>query len=213
MTVVRISRVHAPVTVLGPGRRLGVWFQGCSIGCQGCTSRDTWDAQGGSVMSVDELAAHCRSKIMDLALTGITLSGGEPFEQPDALEAFLRILGPWCDERGIDRLCYSGLPMKRLKAQFASVLGLLDAIIPEPFVEHQPTEAVWRGSGNQALVLLSDLGRSRYEDLPEAHPSFQVAVDDRGAWFVGIPKRGDMERLRRLVAARGLGLGDLSWLA
>ncbi len=37
-----LSRVHFPVTTLGPGRRLGIWFQGCSIRCPGCISADTW---------------------------------------------------------------------------------------------------------------------------------------------------------------------------
>lgn len=38
-----LSRLHFPVTTLGPGRRIGVWFQGCSIRCAGCISRDTWE--------------------------------------------------------------------------------------------------------------------------------------------------------------------------
>ena len=37
-----VNRVHFPVTALGPGRRLGVWVQGCSIGCAGCLAHDTW---------------------------------------------------------------------------------------------------------------------------------------------------------------------------
>ena len=48
MTVpVAISRLHFPVTTLGPGRRLGIWFQGCSIQCRGCISIDTWDKTRG----------------------------------------------------------------------------------------------------------------------------------------------------------------------
>src|SRR5690242_5906193 len=39
---IMVSRLHFPVTALGGGRRVGVWMQGCSIGCAGCVSRDTW---------------------------------------------------------------------------------------------------------------------------------------------------------------------------
>ena len=39
---ISLSRVHFPVTTLGPGQRLGLWFQGCSIRCAGCISADTW---------------------------------------------------------------------------------------------------------------------------------------------------------------------------
>ncbi|WP_461325238.1 4Fe-4S cluster-binding domain-containing protein [Bradyrhizobium diazoefficiens] len=43
MTIrISVSRIHFPVTTLGPGRRLGIWFQGCSIRCPGCISMDTW---------------------------------------------------------------------------------------------------------------------------------------------------------------------------
>ena len=38
----RLSRLHHPVTTLGPGRRAGIWFQGCTIRCPGCMSVDTW---------------------------------------------------------------------------------------------------------------------------------------------------------------------------
>ena len=40
-SVSRASRVN------GPGLRAVVWVQGCTIGCHGCESRDTWDPSGG----------------------------------------------------------------------------------------------------------------------------------------------------------------------
>lgn len=40
-----LSRMHFPVTTLGPGDRIGIWFQGCSIRCTGCISKDTWDPE------------------------------------------------------------------------------------------------------------------------------------------------------------------------
>jgi anaerobic ribonucleoside-triphosphate reductase activating protein len=212
MTVARISRVHAPVTVLGPGRRLGIWFQGCSIGCRGCVSRDTWDAGAGRELPVAELAAHCRDRIEALGLEGITLSGGEPFEQPEALAELLTELAPWCEARGIDRLCYSGLPMKRLTAEYSHILALLDAVMPEPFAMSQPNGEVWRGSANQPLVLLSALARQRYREVPKVHPGLQVSVDSNRVWFIGIPREGDMDRITRGSAERGLALEDVSWL-
>ena len=42
VTGVGVSRLHFPVTTLGPGRRAAIWLQGCSIHCRGCVSRDTW---------------------------------------------------------------------------------------------------------------------------------------------------------------------------
>jgi len=36
VTAIAISRAHFPISTLGPGLRLGVWMQGCSIRCKGC---------------------------------------------------------------------------------------------------------------------------------------------------------------------------------
>lgn len=48
-----INNAHFPVTVLGPGA-LGIWTQGCSIGCKGCVSRDTWPEDETEALGVDD---------------------------------------------------------------------------------------------------------------------------------------------------------------
>jgi anaerobic ribonucleoside-triphosphate reductase activating protein len=208
--MVRISRVHFPLTVLGPGRRLGIWLQGCHVACPGCVSRDTWDPLGGTLVGVEELVAQCRALAGDV-LDGITISGGEPFEQADALAALLDSLGDWRIAAGLDILCYSGLPLKTLRRDHARLLGRLDALIPEPFIARRPTGARWRGSANQSLVVLSPLGQQRYVESLPAAPAMQVSVTDRAVWFVGIPRRGDLDRLASIAAAGGLTLEDVSW--
>ncbi len=78
--MLNLSRIHFPVTTLGPGNRIGIWFQGCSIRCKGCISVDTWGMKKGSV-SVDEIISVI-DPWLDMA-DGITISGGEPFDQPE----------------------------------------------------------------------------------------------------------------------------------
>ena len=56
---ISVNKAHFPVTVLGPGRRIGLWLQGCNIGCKGCLSRDTWAREPGKDMAVDALLAWC----------------------------------------------------------------------------------------------------------------------------------------------------------
>jgi anaerobic ribonucleoside-triphosphate reductase activating protein len=84
--------------------------------------------------------------------------------------------------------------------------------MPEPFAMSQPNGEVWRGSSNQPLVLLSALARQRYLEVPKVHAGLQVSVDSNRVWFIGIPRAGDMDRITRGAAERGLALEDVSWL-
>ena len=83
---IAISRIHFPVTRLGPGRRVGIWVQGCSIRCPGCISVDTW-AQGRGRTGVSEVLEAIAPWIS--IADGFTISGGEPFDQSEALTTLL----------------------------------------------------------------------------------------------------------------------------
>jgi len=217
VTTVRINKAHYPVTTLGPGRRIGIWFQGCSISCSGCISRDTWDAGGGAEMMVPDLIAWCQAATKGEGIDGVTISGGEPFEQPYALKHLLDALNTWRKDAILefDILCYSGLPMKKLESKHGGILRLIDVICPEPYVGKLHGIARWRGSTNQTLIGLSERGKEivrKAEDMP-AQKHFQLDVANGRVWFIGIPEKNDMERLERLAADRGLVLGDASWRA
>jgi hypothetical protein len=92
-----------------------------------------------------------------------------------------------------------------------AVLSQLDAVIPEPFVASLPALPL-RGSSNQAVVALTDLGRSRYGELGETTPRrMQMQVEPGRIWMIGIPGQDDLDRLERLCSERGLSLGSVSW--
>ena len=130
---IRLSRAHHPVTVLGPGRRIGLWTQGCGIGCDGCLARDTWAPDPATEVDLDDVLAWCAG-ITDV--DGVTISGGEPFDQPEALDALLAKLDGWrrAHVRPIDFLCYSGRSLPALRARYGHILARLDAVIPGPFI-------------------------------------------------------------------------------
>ena len=219
---IRLNKAHFPVTTLGYGRRLGIWVQGCGIGCKGCVSRDTWDARGGWEADLEEVLAWCDSSRRH-GIDGITISGGEPFQQAPALKGLLGALDSWRRqlERPFDTLCYSGLPLSRIRRRHADLLALLDVLIPEPYVAGRAgadgaAPGPWRGSSNQPLVPLTQLGRERYGDearYAEDSPRIQVSLEHGAAWFIGIPRPGDLDRLEDLARARGVVLEDVSWRA
>lgn len=214
----QLNKAHYPVTALGPGRRIGIWTQGCSIRCPGCVSLDTWKADRSKGIEIDALIAWCR-RVGAEGFDGVTISGGEPFDQPKPLGALLDGLLRWrrTQERPFDILCYSGYRLERLRKEHAKLLARIDALICDPYVERLATERPWRGSDNQRLVPLTPLGQARYGafvDAADGLPKrFQIVADGQRLWFVGIPHRGDLGRIEQACAERGVSLAATSWRA
>jgi anaerobic ribonucleoside-triphosphate reductase activating protein len=200
MTAVAISRLHCPVQTLGPGRRIGIWFQGCSIRCPGCVSLDTWSHSKGAttVEAVLETASQWLA-----GADGITVSGGEPFDQPEAL---LKILSDLRRHFDGDILVYSGYPIEQLNLEPFD--GLIDALMSDPFDRTASQSLALRGSDNQRLTALTELGRKRFT-LPSPSKPAERALDvmfddDSGQVFlVGIPRSGDMRRFTDLLEKMG----------
>lgn len=214
---ISINKAHYPVTVLGPGTRLGIWLQGCSIGCKGCVSRDTWVRDPGREMTVAQLMTWSKQTTQD-KLDGVTISGGEPFDQPAALGALLDALIFWRTQNKLDFdiLCYSGHPYATLQKKHQKLLDKLDALIPEPYIDAKPLTHLWRGSSNQTLQLLSARGIAKYTPYLDAttddsNKRIQTMLDGARMWYVGIPSRGDMAALETLCQSRGVELADVSW--
>lgn len=123
---------------------------------------------------------------------GVTISGGEPFDQPDQLLRLLRWLKQRPGRRDI--LVYSGYSSSRLRRKHAEVLGLLDALISEPFLASRPDERPFIGSQNQRVELMTDLARERYSsDLDGFERQMGIAVVDGAILLAGVPKRGDLK--------------------
>lgn len=200
MQDIYISRLHFPVTTLGPGQRIGVWFQGCSIRCEGCISVDTWRHGTGktSVLDVIQQLQHW-TEFAD----GVTITGGEPFEQSTALIELLRQLNR--EEIG-DVLVYTGYSKPQVQDSLDVVDGLIDALVSEPFEYRLSDTLPIRGSDNQILHFLTERGRrlfSRYRE-PTDDSTLDAMFDEDGTvWFCGIPKRHDLKRLEAIMQSRG----------
>lgn len=198
---VGLSRAHFPVTTLGPGRRVGVWFQGCSLACRGCISQDTW-AEASSLTDLDELLGVLERWLEDA--DGLTISGGEPMEQVEALVA---LLAWWRSRAATSVLVFTGRDFDDITVELAALEGLVDAIITGRFDITQPQTLALRGSDNQQLHILTPLGEQfRAFERPRGSQdrALDLAVLPNGEfWFAGIPDRGTLQQLRRDLAAAG----------
>lgn len=219
MTLLRLNRTHYPVTVLGPGVRAGIWVQGCTIGCSGCVARDTWPADDGAQVDVGAVLDWLDG--IEGPVQGVTVSGGEPFQQPVAVAELLDGIGTWRRGRTeeVDILVYSGYPWSRLTRipRLAALLDRCDAVIAGPYVERRNNAVPLRGSDNQRVVPLTPLGERRYGE-PAAQASgadqrMQVSVTSGRIYCIGIPRSGDMDRVTEHLADAGVLLEGLTWRA
>lgn len=196
-----VSRLHFPVTTLGPGRRVGLWLQGCSIRCPGCISVDTWEPRVGLVPLEDLLD---RLGGMAANADGLTVSGGEPMDQPEILAV---VLQRWREISDSSTLVFTGREYEEVSRWLVENPELVDAMITGPFRSDLPQTLALRGSDNQRLHVLTARGEEFLDferPATAADLRLDVMFDAAGdAWLAGIPARGDLRRLRRALAAAG----------
>ncbi|WP_244929970.1 4Fe-4S single cluster domain-containing protein [Nocardioides sp. W7] len=189
------------VDVLGPGHRSVVWVQGCRIGCAGCMVPETWGRHGGREVDPRRLAA----ELLDDNTADLTVSGGEPTEQPAAVAV---LLGE-ARRRGRTTWVYTGRVLEDLVAEadpdVLAMLELVDVLVDGPFDQDRAGGVGYRGSRNQRLLHLSGAVGTR-EAEGGAPGRIEIRVDDTGLSVVGIPEPGALERLEEDLAARGIAV-------
>lgn len=134
----------------GPGLRYAVFVQGCSHHCPGCHNPESQPAAGGTETTLADLLSDIRANGL---VHGVTLSGGEPFEQPAACAALAAEL----KRDGYNIWCYTGYLyddlIRREDLRIADLLNHIDVLVDGPFVESRKSlELKWRGSSNQRLI-------------------------------------------------------------
>jgi len=184
-------------------------------------SRDTWDADGGVEVPVEELIDRWKAALADGA-TGLTVSGGEPLAQPGPLGDFLRRAvevraGGAAADAGYgepDILLYTGYELCELDEDQLAATRYADALITGRYEAGQPTDLIWRGSGNQQLWPLTELGRRRYTAFADKRvdsPALQLRVDGSAVWVIGVPRPGTLGRIDRTLRRAGLVVDGATW--
>ncbi|MCL2136577.1 MAG: anaerobic ribonucleoside-triphosphate reductase activating protein [Coriobacteriia bacterium] len=137
----------------GPGVRLAIFTQGCSRQCPGCHNPESQPYDTGYPATIDSLMDMVDANPL---LTGVTLSGGEPFDQAEALIPFVvrlhvekPLLSLWAYSGYLfEELC-AGVP----SAEALGLLELLDVLVDSPYIESlRSLDLLWKGSENQRII-------------------------------------------------------------
>jgi anaerobic ribonucleoside-triphosphate reductase activating protein len=148
----RVARVLHGTTAEGPGLRTAVWFQGCSIQCKGCINPHLFNPRGGTDSSVTEIV----HQAVRAGVEGLTLIGGEPFDQPDAGAA----LAGAAQDRGLGIMAFSGYEYESLRGRDEPTdefLASVDLLVDGPYQAwNAETRRALVGSTNQRFIHLTD---------------------------------------------------------
>jgi anaerobic ribonucleoside-triphosphate reductase activating protein len=159
--------------IYGPGVRAVIWVQGCTLACPGCWNKEFWPARGGETVHVKELLDWL-SSIDDIE--GITLLGGEPLQQPEAVLTLLQ----GARELGLSIFLYSGYEREELNSVQLQCLELADIAVLGRYEEKERDLGLrWRGSANQIVEFLT----SRYstEDWMEEMQEIEIKIEEDGS--------------------------------
>lgn len=153
---IRVAGIEKESVVDGPGLRFVIFTQGCSRRCPGCHNPDTWDFDGGQEMDTKDILLQIEGTGL---LRGVTISGGEPFEQAGACA----LLAEQIKSMGLDIVTYTGYAFEELcgkSTENGDVKRLLDAtdlLVDGPYrQEERDWDLPFRGSRNQRLILVQE---------------------------------------------------------
>lgn len=146
----------------GEGLRTVLWLSGCNHRCKGCQNPLTWDPNDGLEFDNDA-AIELVNKLKPDYISGLTLSGGDPFypDNIDPLLDFIKkmdVLTPLRNDQNI--WAYTGYRWEELTLkdnQFSykamKLLKYIDVLVDGPFIESlMDVKYHWAGSTNQRVI-------------------------------------------------------------
>lgn len=162
---IRIAGIVPESIVDGPGIRYTIFTQGCKHNCPGCHNPQTHDFNGGKVVTLGYLVDDIVKNFNELT-AGITISGGDPIEQADAVHDLLLMLSIRMPKK-VDVVLYTGYTHEQLLSmyikdtnghlsyQMTNLLQFISILIDGPFIESERDMSLkFRGSSNQRMLKL-----------------------------------------------------------
>lgn len=148
----RLINVYPETISDGSGLRYSIYLAGCHHACPGCHNPESWDPQAGIPLTEELLEDIIRQIEHNPLLDGITLSGGDPFYDPEELLWLVKRLK---ERTGMNVWCYTGFTIEYLVRHepYRSVLDYIDTLVDGPYVAAlRDPKLKFRGSQNQRII-------------------------------------------------------------
>lgn len=150
MASIKLAGTVSDSIVDGAGIRYTIFTQGCPHRCVGCQNPRTHDFAGGSEIDTQTILENVLDNPL---LTGVTLSGGEPFCQAAPLAS----LAHEVHAHGMDVWAYTGYTLEDLQGRGESAVDALldevDVLVDGAYEEgERDLTLAFRGSRNQRVI-------------------------------------------------------------
>lgn len=181
----RINRMFYPVHSLGYGERIGLWVQGCRRRCPGCESPEMRSPDGGIIREPEKLF----DEIPDnFPVDGLTISGGEPFDQKEDLLSVLKVFK---EKYTNDILIFTGYTREELLEMkddtIRKILTETAVLVDGRYIEELNDGKGLRGSSNQHIYI--NRYQERYQDAENRKRTLQAARIQDQVVIIGIPPK------------------------
>ena len=193
-----VARVLYPVEVLGPGKRVGIWFCGCPRRCKGCSNPELWEFQNRYLTSPKLVYELVLRIAKDNTIDGFTITGGDPLYQASDLCQLIMLLRTISE----DIMVYTGYSIRELSDVDLDGIAVL---IDGEYIESRNNGSILRGSDNQTIHILDKKYEENYLSfLSRSRNQIQNFMTSDGVISVGIHKPNFMIELDEAILGKGL---------
>jgi anaerobic ribonucleoside-triphosphate reductase activating protein len=173
---INVASILPVSTVNGPSKRSVIWVQGCCFRCRGCFNEELQPFIQRRELTAGEVLAGIPFDRVE----GITISGGEPFCQAEALS----VLSAEVKSLGFSIMVYTGFTYDTLIASgdpfISRFLSDIDILVDGPYIEEIPARSKWAGSGNQNIIFLSGRYKDPEVERPDKSRFEEIHIDLNG---------------------------------
>lgn len=147
----------------GRGLRHSLFTSGCTHHCKGCFNAATWNFNYGQPYT-EELEEQIIGDLNmpDVQIAGLSILGGEPFQNVDGLLPLVSRVRSECSGKNI--WIWSGYTFEEIVADESrrELLTYCDVLIDGKFIlERRNLKLKWRGSDNQRVLDVRESLRTR----------------------------------------------------
>ena len=197
--ILNIAAIQPATQALGPGKRFALWVQGCCFSCKGCISV-AWQANKKAILWETEQLAQKILQVPDLE--GITISGGEPMLQAEALSHLLQIVKI---EKKLTTICFTGFNLEKVlifrdkPTKKQDFIKQLDVIIAGKYIESLNDGLGLRGSSNQKIYFQSSIYAHLKDKFLNNPRKIELYLQNQGIFTAGIPPLGFNEKFDNIM--------------